>query len=81
VRASHGRGRWHPSFAQGHASSARKYTATARGIWSSNQAIRQAERDLAAQAEVSYKRMVNDQRAGAPARKVGRERDTAARMK
>jgi hypothetical protein len=30
-----------------------KYTKTARGIWSSNTAIRQAERQLAAQAEAS----------------------------
>src|SRR4051795_6256477 len=48
-----------------------KYAKTARGIWSSNQAIRQAERQLAAQAETSYKRMVTDQQAGAPARKMG----------
>jgi transposase len=44
---------------------------TARGIWSSNPAIRQAERQLAKQAEASYKQMVKDQQAGAPARKVG----------
>jgi transposase len=48
-----------------------KYTKTARGIWSTNAAIRQAERQLAAQAETSYKRLVKDQQAGAPARKVG----------
>jgi transposase len=48
-----------------------KYAKTARGIWSSNQAIRQAERQLAEQAEASYKRTVKDQQAGAPARKVG----------
>ena len=48
-----------------------KYAKTARGVWSSNQAIRQAERELAAQAEASYKRLVTDQQAGAPARKVG----------
>jgi transposase len=48
-----------------------KYTKTASGIWSSNHAIRQAERRLAEQAEVSYKRMVIDQQAAAPARKVG----------
>src|SRR4051812_1080482 len=50
---------------------ARKYAKTARGTWSSNEAMRQAERELAAQAEASYKRLVKDQRAGAPARKVG----------
>ena len=48
-----------------------KYAKTARGTWSTNDAIRQAERALATQAEASYKRLVNDQRAGAPARKVG----------
>jgi transposase len=48
-----------------------KYAKTARGVWSSNHAIRQAERQLAQQAETSYKRMVTDQQAGAPARKTG----------
>jgi hypothetical protein len=42
-----------------------------RGIWSTNRAILHAERALVMQAEVSYKRMVADQQAGAPARKVG----------
>jgi hypothetical protein len=44
---------------------------TARGIWSSNLDIRQPERQLAEHAEASYRRMVKDQQAGAPARKVG----------
>ena len=48
-----------------------KYAKSASGIWSANSAIRQAERELAAQAEASYKRLVTDQQAGAPARKVG----------
>jgi transposase len=48
-----------------------KRTKTAAGIWSTNVMIRQAERELAQQAEASYKRMVKDQQAGAPARKVG----------
>ena len=48
-----------------------KYARTARGMWSANDAIREAERELAAQAEASYKRLVTDQRAGAPARRVG----------
>ncbi len=48
-----------------------KYATTARGIWSTNQAIRQAERELAAQAEASYQRLVIDQRAAAPARNGG----------
>ena len=33
--------------------------------------MRTAELELAQQAETSYKRMVKDQQAGAPARKVG----------
>jgi transposase len=48
-----------------------KHATAARGIWSSNQAIRQAERELAAQAEASYKRLVTDQRAAGLASKVG----------
>ena len=48
-----------------------KCTKATRGVWSSNQAIRQAERELAAQAETSYKRLVTNQSAAAPARKVG----------
>jgi hypothetical protein len=42
---------------------ARKYTPGASGIWSANLAIRQAERQLAEQAEASYKRIVTDQQA------------------
>ena len=57
-----------------------KYAPSARGIWSTNDAIRKAERRLAEQAETSYKRLVIDQRAGAPARKTGREHDTGARI-
>ena len=48
-----------------------KYAKTARGTWTTNDTMRQAERELARQAEASYKRLVQDQRAGAPARKVG----------
>src|SRR3954453_3128603 len=48
-----------------------KYVKSVTGIWSANEAIRDAERELAAQAEASYKRLVSDQRAGAPASKVG----------
>jgi hypothetical protein len=33
--------------------------------------MRVAERELAEQAELSYKRMVRDQQAGGPARKAG----------
>jgi transposase len=48
-----------------------KYAKTARGVWSSNVAIRQAERQLAEQAEASYKRLVKDRQAAVPARNVG----------
>jgi hypothetical protein len=48
-----------------------KYAKSARGVWSTNVAIRQAERRLAEQAEASYKRMVKDRQASAPASKVG----------
>ena len=48
-----------------------KYTPGSRGIWAANDAVREAERALVQQAEVSYRRMVQDQQAGAPARKVG----------
>jgi hypothetical protein len=48
-----------------------KNTSNAAGIWSTNDMMRDAERALALQAEASYKRMVQDQRAGGPARKVG----------
>jgi transposase len=48
-----------------------KYTAGSRGIWSANDAVREAERALAEQAETSYKRTVQDQQASGPARKVG----------
>jgi transposase len=48
-----------------------KYAKTAHGIWSSNDAIRQAERELAEQAEASYRRMLKDRQAAAPAKKAG----------
>jgi len=48
-----------------------RYAKTARGIWSTNLAIREAERQLAAQAEASYRRMVADRQAAAPASKLG----------
>ncbi|HEX5193699.1 MAG TPA: hypothetical protein VFW09_12925 [Solirubrobacteraceae bacterium] len=50
---------------------AKKNTRSAAGIWSTNEMMRQAERELAQQAEPSYRRMVSDQRAGEPAKKVG----------
>ena len=48
-----------------------KNTRRAAGIWSTNDLMREAELDLARQAETSYKRMVQDQQAGAPAKKAG----------
>jgi transposase len=50
-----------------------------RAFTSADKTIRDAERALAEQAEISYKRLVQDQQAGAPARRVG-ERDTGARI-
>ena len=48
-----------------------KYTRRAAGIWSTNDLMREAELELARQAEASYKRLVQDQQAGAPAKKAG----------
>jgi transposase len=45
-----------------------KRSRTAASTWSTNQAIRQAERRLAEQAELSYTRLVKDQQAATPAR-------------
>ena len=39
---------------------AQRYTRDGTGIWSANEAVRQAERELAAQAEVAYARTVRD---------------------
>ena len=50
---------------------AKKNTRRAAGVWATNELMRTAERELAEQAEQSYRRMVTDQRAGGPARKVG----------
>ncbi|MGO9973075.1 MAG: IS110 family transposase [Solirubrobacteraceae bacterium] len=50
---------------------AKPRTKKAAGVWSTNRAIRDAERALALQAEVSYKRMVSDQQAGRPSNRVG----------
>jgi hypothetical protein len=50
---------------------AKPRTKAAAGIWSTNRAIRDAERALTDQAEISYRRMVTDQQAGQPTRKVG----------
>src|SRR6201995_3884406 len=49
-----------------------KNTRRSAGIWSTNDLMRVAERELAEQAEASYQRMVKDQQAGAPAKtKIG----------
>ena len=58
-----------------------KYAKTARGVWSTNDAIREAERELARQAEASYKRHGPRPTSRSPGEKSGRERDTGARMK
>jgi hypothetical protein len=46
-----------------------KYTRRAKGIWATNDLMRTADLELAQQAETSYNRVVQDQQAGAPARK------------
>jgi hypothetical protein len=48
-----------------------KYTRRASGVWATNDLMRQAELELARQAETSYKRMVQDQLAGGPTKKAG----------
>jgi transposase len=50
---------------------AAKRTSSAAGIWRTNDVIRQAEHQLAEQAEVSYQRMVKDQQARGQAKKAG----------
>ena len=51
---------------------AKRYDTTAAGVWSTNQAMRDAERKLALAAEASYVRMVSaDWQATAPRRRVG----------
>jgi hypothetical protein len=47
-----------------------RYTPEAAGIWRANDAVREAERELARQGEVAYARTVRDWHA-AQARKVG----------
>ena len=53
------------------AAGAPKNTRRSAGVWSTNVMMRTAERELAQQAEASYKRMVQDQLAGGAAKKVG----------
>ena len=47
-----------------------------RGMWSTNQEMRQAERELALQAQRAYERTISDRHAA----KVGCGRDTGARI-
>jgi transposase len=47
---------------------AKRYDTKAAGVWSTNQAMREAERALAMAAEASYVRMVSDWQATAPRR-------------
>jgi hypothetical protein len=49
-----------------------KYTRRAAGVWATNDLMRQAELELARQAETSYKRTVQDQLASASAKKRAR---------
>ena len=49
-----------------------KNTRRAAGVWATNELMREAEIELARQAEISYTRTVTDQQAGAPARKQAR---------
>ena len=50
------------------AAGAERYSPKAAGVWSTNQAMRDAERKLAEQAEASYVRIVRDWQATAPRR-------------
>ncbi len=63
-----------------HRRRAERYAPEAAGIWHANDAVREAERELARQAEVAYARTVRDWHA-AQAKQGGRERDTGARIK
>jgi transposase len=60
---------------------AAKNTPDAAGRWSTNPRIREAERELARQAQASYQRMVRDWQATAQEEEAegGRECDTGAR--
>jgi transposase len=48
-----------------------KHARTTVGVLSRNETLRQAERQIAEQAEASYLRMIKDQQAAAPASKAG----------
>ncbi len=55
-----------------------KNTPRGAGIWATNDLMRTAERELAIQAEASYRRLVQDQLVGRPARKWARARHRSA---
>ena len=55
-------------------------TKAAAGIFSVNRAMRDAEKQLAEQAEVSYKRLVARPASRSSSEESGRERDTGARI-
>ena len=57
---------------------AQRYAPEGDGIWHANQAVRQAERELARQAEVAYQRTVRDYHAAQADQ--GRGRDTGTRI-
>ena len=59
---------------------AERYTPTAGGIWAANDAVRQAERELARQAELAYARTVRDWHA-AQAGREGASVTKGARIK
>lgn len=50
---------------------AQRFEAKAAKVWATNQAMREAERTLAQQAEASYVRMIRDWQASAPKKEAG----------
>jgi hypothetical protein len=60
---------------------AKRYDTKAAGVWSTNQAMREAERKLAMAAEASYVRMGRRLASNCATKgRSGRERDTGARI-
>ena len=66
--------------ARDHRRRAEAPTAAPPGSGAPTEPMRDAERELAHQAEASYKRMVRDRQAAGTSKKSGRERDTGARI-
>ena len=60
------------------AAGAQRYAPEGDGIWHANQAVREAERELARQAEIAYQRTVRDYHAAQADQ--GRGRDTGTRI-